>query len=391
MKGNNKEYGLVLTGGGTKGSYELGAWRAIKEIGLNVTAIAGTSIGALNGALILQDDIDKIEELYYNIELTDILSIDRKIDSHKNIFDISNIAAIVTEYFEKKGISNEALKNTLNKYINIDKVYDSSIDFGMVTYSLKKNSAVEIFKEKIPKEKLYDYLLASACFPIFKPQVIDDIEYYDGGLYDNMPINMLAKKGYKNMIVIDVNGIGLKRKNVQKDLYIKLIKTSDDLGGTFEFNHERMRQNVKVGYLDTLKAFNKLGGYDYFFKMEEFNKLLKKFNLKTIIALEIAARLYGIERYHIYTCKEFIDILIQKSKEENQNYQTITNSKNILSFIKNPKKIHEMINKGFGISFFMELIAEQPTLINNVILQKTFKDYLEAADALIELINSKNK
>ena len=53
-----KEYGLVLAGGGTKEAYQVGVWKALQELNINVTAIVGTSIGALNGALFLQDDID---------------------------------------------------------------------------------------------------------------------------------------------------------------------------------------------------------------------------------------------------------------------------------------------------------------------------------------------
>ena len=57
----NKEYALALSGGGTRGAYEIGAYRALKEIGINIVAIAGTSIGALNGAMFVSDNLDKAE------------------------------------------------------------------------------------------------------------------------------------------------------------------------------------------------------------------------------------------------------------------------------------------------------------------------------------------
>ena len=52
----NKEYGLVLEGGGAKGAYQIGAWKALKEAGIRIKGIAGTSVGALNGALIAMDE-----------------------------------------------------------------------------------------------------------------------------------------------------------------------------------------------------------------------------------------------------------------------------------------------------------------------------------------------
>ena len=65
-----KEYGLVLAGGGTKGAYQVGVWKALQELNINVTAIVGTSIGALNGALFLQDDLNSVIKMYENKEIS---------------------------------------------------------------------------------------------------------------------------------------------------------------------------------------------------------------------------------------------------------------------------------------------------------------------------------
>lgn len=47
--------------------------------------------------------------------------------------------------------------------------------------------------DEIDEGKLVDYIIASATFPIFPPKIIDDKKYIDGGVYDNMPINLLVK------------------------------------------------------------------------------------------------------------------------------------------------------------------------------------------------------
>ena len=235
-----KEYGLVLAGGGTKGAYQVGVWKALKELGIKIKAIAGASIGSLNGALILQDNFEKMEELYRNIKISDIMKVSEDIDSNKNIFNIANIARLTADYAEQKGIENEPLRELIKKYIDFDKIYNSEIDFGMVTYSVKEQKQLEVFKKDIPKEEMIEYLLATACFPIFKAQKIGDTEYFDGGLYDNTPINMLVNKGYKNIIVADIAGLGINRKIENKNIYLKLISPSEDLGGTFEFNREKI-------------------------------------------------------------------------------------------------------------------------------------------------------
>ena len=52
----SKEYGIVLEGGGARGAYQIGVWKALKEAGVKIKGIAGTSVGALNGALMCMDD-----------------------------------------------------------------------------------------------------------------------------------------------------------------------------------------------------------------------------------------------------------------------------------------------------------------------------------------------
>ena len=104
-------------------------------------------------------------------------------------------------------------------------------------------------------------------FSYIKSQNIDGEHFFDGGLYDNMPINMLIKKGYKNIIVVDVTGMGLKRKNASKNVYIKMIKPNEKVGGTFDFNKQQMKKNIELGYLDTLKSFNKVQGFNFYLNL----------------------------------------------------------------------------------------------------------------------------
>ena len=72
----NKEYGLVLEGGGAKGAYQIGAWKALKEAGVKIKGVAGTSVGALNGALVCMDDVEKAEELWNTISYSKVMDVD---------------------------------------------------------------------------------------------------------------------------------------------------------------------------------------------------------------------------------------------------------------------------------------------------------------------------
>lgn len=383
----NKEYGLVLAGGGTKGAYQVGVWKALKELNINVRAIAGASIGALNGALILQNDLDKMLELYDNVLIKDIIKLTDEVDATKDLFDIKNIGKILSDFISNKGLENEPLKETINKYIDVEKIYSSDIDFGLITYSLKNKMPLQLFKNEIPKKEMVNFLLASSCFPIFKAQKIGEMEFVDGGVYDNIPINMLIKKGYKNIIVVNIKGLGLNRKTADKNVYLKIISPKENLGGTFEFNKLRMKNNIMLGYLDTMKSFNKMQGHIYYFYQEEFNKLLDIFNLQTIYGLENAAKIYGINIYKAYKMEEFINVLYKKHRKTKKKYE-IMKEDWIKRKIGNWKKdLDNLVEDEFSICFATDLYLDRPFSKKISYLKKFMKHYLVSVEALLELEN----
>lgn len=386
-----KEYGLVLAGGGTKGAYEVGAWKALKEMNINITAITGASIGAINAALMIQDDFDKLLNIYNTIKVENIVDVKKdKLRNKINVLSPKNVVPLATEYVKLKGFDNKPLRKMMEKHLDIDKIYESDIDFGMTTYSRKTKTPLEVFKEDIPKEEFIEYLLATACFPIFKEQKIGDNEYVDGGYYDNVPINMLTKKGYKNIIVIDISNEGIKRKIKNKNTYLKIIRSNEDLGGTFEFDKERMQKNMTMGYLDTLKAFNKLQGHSYYFTISEFNKLVSIFNLNTLYGLEYAAKIYNIDKYQIYTAEEFLDLIMKKHEIYQTEYNKFRKVFNFKRIVSQYKLVMRVITKGFGLCFFMDMLSSEPKFRTNKLLNKFFSDYIVATDAMNELINYKN-
>ena len=72
----SKEYGLVLEGGGAKGAYQIGAWKALKEAGVKINAVAGTSVGALNGALICMDELELAQQMWSNLTYSQVMDVD---------------------------------------------------------------------------------------------------------------------------------------------------------------------------------------------------------------------------------------------------------------------------------------------------------------------------
>ena len=382
---NKKEYALALSGGGTRGAYEVGAYKALLEMGVKINAIAGTSIGALNAAMFISNGIDSALDMYKNITITDVIDIDDSINTKKDIFDIENVFKLAKNYTKNKGLDNTPLKKIIKKEIDIDKIYESDIDFGLVTYSIKSRKPSQVFKEDIKRKDFVKYLLASACFPIYKAQKIDDEKYFDGFFYDNMPINMLIEKGYKNIIAIDIGSKNANKRLVDKNVYVKVVKATKDLGGVFEFNKEKMMFNIKLGYLDTMKSFNKLKGHMYYFRPYEFNRLLHKFTLEELYGLEYAADIYGIDRYEVYTCKEFLTKILEKHKIAIENYNKVRENLDFKKIIKEGRELKKIIDKGLGLCLVVDMINNKPSFRNIKLLNKLFSTYFVAADAIIEL------
>ncbi len=71
-----KEYGLVFDGGGARGAYQIGAWKALREAGVKISAVAGTSVGALNGALVCMGDVKKAEEIWSEMTFSKVMDVD---------------------------------------------------------------------------------------------------------------------------------------------------------------------------------------------------------------------------------------------------------------------------------------------------------------------------
>lgn len=270
------KYGLILEGGGAKGSYQIGAVKALKEMNIEFKGVAGTSIGALNGALIVQDDLDKAYDLWYNISPEKVFDIKQDaLDKIKKLsFDKKELSYLwnqIKNIVDNKGLKTKLIEDILDRNINEKKIRDANKDFGMVTISISDMKPVKIYIEEIPEGKLKDYLLASSNLPTFKQEKRNGKYFLDGGFYDNLPVDMLIDKGYENIIAIRTHGLGIVHDiENEEELNIIYIEPHFDLGNTLNFETELARRNLKLGYLDAKEVFDEnIKGHDYYIRIEK--------------------------------------------------------------------------------------------------------------------------
>jgi len=261
--------GLVLEGGGAKGAYQIGAWKALRELGVKIDTITGTSVGALNGALIAQGDFDAAFDLWYNLKPSMVVKgdpavLERLFKYDVKAEDISILIKYLSRVMGHGGLDIEPLKNLLATYIDEEKVRNSSIRLGIVTVSLTDFKPIEVFIEDIPEGRLIDYLIASANLPIFKLERLDEKLFIDGGFYDNLPVRLMASSGKKEIVTIELKAPGIRKKVDDESLNIKSIAPLDDIGGLLEFNQSTIRNNLELGYFDTQKEYKGLRGIRYY-------------------------------------------------------------------------------------------------------------------------------
>ena len=268
--------GLVLEGGGTKGAYQIGAYEALRDLGIKITGIAGTSIGALNGAFIAQGDFESMKDIWVNYDYKSFMNIDEDTyERYKNIEmkakNLHDVVDLMNKARKKQGIDITPLRKLLEEKINEDKIRKSNIDFGITTaYWDGKIFPQLLYVEDIPRGRLVDYLIASASLPIFDLDKLDDKLYLDGMFSDNIPINTLAQRGYDDIVVIRLvdDFLGKRIINKYNNLNLKVIVPSQSLGGSLNKDKDHMESNIKLGYLDTMKAYKRYDGVKYFFNLD---------------------------------------------------------------------------------------------------------------------------
>lgn len=258
---------VVLAGGGSRGAYQIGVWKALREMGIEYQLVTGTSVGALNGALMVQGDYEKAITVWENLSFQDVVG-----DMLENDADLSDrrlTRLFAREALEKGGADISALERFVYSLIDEERFRQSPVDFALVTVEYPSLKPLELKKKDIPREMLGEYLLASAaCFPAFQAREIAGQKYIDGGYHDNMPVNLALEMGAQEIIAVDLESVGMSRRVKKGAQKITTIRSLWPLGSFLKFEGKLAKRNIQLGYLDTLKAFGEMDGQLYSFQKD---------------------------------------------------------------------------------------------------------------------------
>lgn len=376
-------YGVALEGGGARGAYHIGALKALNELGVKIGGIVGTSMGSFNAAVYAQGDFNKLYELWCNTSSALVVDVkDKEISKFVNKkLDLNSLkywANFVKTNVSQGGMDVGRLRNAYGTYLDEEKLRKSKIDYGLATYSITDLKPLYMTKENMAEGKILDYIIGSSYLPVFRQEALVDgkSKFLDGGFYDNCPVKILLDKGYKDIIEVRTDTIGIKRSYNKQGLNVKIISPSKDIGGILFSDKYKMNSNINMGYFDTLRVMKGyIGDRFYVVPLKSENKAFNMIaSIDSQSIMEIAGYIRSIKKETINT-KELKKVLFEE----------------ILPYFESKLKDKDASSYQKLVIAIIEYLFDETQI--QMYKLYSFKDLLSEAQALCleELAKNKNK
>lgn len=265
-----KKLGVCLTGGGARGGYQIGALKALYELGIlqKVSAFSGTSIGAANAAVVSSRGVDVAYDIWYNLPKNNLPKKKKEKDRKFRLEIDSGIYSM--EVFEDvmlNAIDYDALRKK-EVYVTISeggKEQDGLIELLKLSldYYIKKEPHAQYLPlHKLSDRRIHKGVVASCSIPVFfSPVKMDGKKFYDGGVFDNTPVKPLVENGCDEIIVIHLHK---NRSQVRKEEFPNIVfheirhASARELGHILKFSKKQTKQLFEYGYQDTMNYFKNL-------------------------------------------------------------------------------------------------------------------------------------
>ncbi|EDS72579.1 hypothetical protein ANASTE_02308 [Anaerofustis stercorihominis DSM 17244] len=329
---------IILNLDGSKKFFEIGSFSAFIENDITFEAICAGGLGVINASFLAMQDIDNMVKFWTLAINTDLFKV---IELIANIYETTwstlNDRQFIKE-FTKFLATDERLndlKNSLKKYIKENKVRNSNTTLFLNSINLSTLDYEVININEIPLGQFHSYILLLICFP-----EISRFKKKNSLVINTHAdlINILVDNGYQNILSSEETIEPLSFRN------INIIKSSDFLEIESSYNSAKMKKHINTGYLDTLKAINKVSGKIYYIDYindEEYDKFTLHLGEKLSRSKNYLIKIL-LEANHLnkQIILEKLDNLIKYSefrKEKNLELSLIENLGNILGIEKNKK------------------------------------------------------
>lgn len=211
---SRKKVGVVLSGGGAKGSAHIGVLRAIEEAGIPVDYIAGTSMGAVIGGLYaIGYTPNQLDSIIKGQDWTFLLS-DQSTRKKQTLQERDNASRYLISIPLVKARKPEVSglvrgRNLANLLTKLTIGYHDSVDFNKlpIPFACVATNIVDGAEYVFRQGKLSSAIRSSMAIPgVFTPVRMDDMILVDGGLVNNYPVDVARKMGADIVIGATVQG-----------------------------------------------------------------------------------------------------------------------------------------------------------------------------------------
>ena len=234
---HDREYGLVLSGGGAKGAFEIGVWRWLQRTGLDkkITGISGTSVGALNSILFSCTSLEEAERIWRSVRQEDLTRVNKETLKRVAEIFLQALTGAAIGSISAPLLMQDMMPMTGESFFTqeklseiVDEVLKSRFPRDRVVFSCLARQSLQQQKEPPAENALQalhnaDYyclnnrnvkeiskiVLASSALPLVYDSVrIHHFEYRDGGCRDNTPCTPLIRSGFRKLIVVHLSERG---------------------------------------------------------------------------------------------------------------------------------------------------------------------------------------
>ncbi len=185
MKTTAQKVALVLCGGGSRGALEVGFYRALAEMGVAIDFIAGSSIGALNGAFIASGmNASDLDKLWRNVRFRDIFGL-----KWRSLVSLRTADSIY---------GNVRLRRFLERHLPARRFEDLEVPLTILATDLWTGGSI-----LLERGDLIEAVLASVAFPgLLPPVAVEGRQLVDGGITNNLPLDVAVEKGATTALAI---------------------------------------------------------------------------------------------------------------------------------------------------------------------------------------------
>lgn len=263
----NKRVAIFLTGGGARGPFQIGFFKALEEYNIKPEIICGSSVGALVGGAATYMDSYEMLNCWKTLTLESVLQIDK--NRMNGIPKNKRNSKLYLETFlsccRPPGllIDIENIRELLYASVDGNKIMESNINFGISTTELPSFKLLKLFKYDMICNPL-EYILASLYLPIFRPQkIINNKFYLDISSSRVFPFDMVNSREYSDVIIVNISSHSIDelekdiiKANFDKDTNI-IIVNMDSKSSLLDFSEEQANENYEYGYDTSIHTLSK--------------------------------------------------------------------------------------------------------------------------------------